>query len=879
MLKIKAYAFITNTYALKKGNAEGIYTRFWEGGGRSGVAACVSRGARKRVRYHATPNAPVGGARARHMYLLCDILITDDMSIHRINREINPIVTMAEAPVYIAGELRCSKCELKNFQCYECRDRQTEENKQKRKRTTPKSPDKKLIEEHPHVMKTMKHALENAEESRKEEARKQSILRQEEEELKALQKEKRKISALQKKADKESAKKAAKIDEFAMSDVDGDGACPFPFSLAKLGDDVYVRMTATKGRGVFAARKFLKGTMRLEYMGNRSFKVGGGVVMTCNRMSHLIHALPETLQEKLRSIKYNATWAVSVGRMPGSSLCIDGCIASSSHLDGVANRGGLGLAALVNSSEDTRIPPNCVLKHVDRSASSFTMQNNYSATKQETQHCYLENTRDIDVDEEVSWKYNHHAIHGMTPDKSRAMPKARQLITTASSEVVTKHQLVKDPVTPPKQKQPVARQLLKPADPPHLDTVQSLLNTGDVDRAIVISSSEGDGDDEGDDGDEDEDEDDEDDEVSDVDEVDDDGHGDVDDDEVSEVNEDDGDGDGDVDGDENEKKKRQKQKSSFEKAKPSKDPSSQIKKRNSKFAPKKGEILKIFTQIATDSPWQHTKGGQGACWNSHITYCKNTLGLRCMKAKFTLKAFRSWAEKMCSIRFQKRVKESQRSGGGTFSSDDDVDLVAADWHEQKLASLDGAKKTTAQAEVLKNYACGKRNVEALATQIRESRKKTNLKQTPEGTGKHDDKQPQSASSASFRSPSSSTASTTPRQIFAQSVLQQPTLADFESMNVTLGNTIANSLASAMNTQKSTSLPQDPDHALLLASFDAYNKDHGLSRYIPVIFGNLGVTSIQQMQTLPLVAITAVALPAFPQITLERMWDITKSYLV
>ena len=162
------------------------------------MAACVSRGARKRVRYHATPNAPVGGARARHMYLLCDILITDDMSIHHINREINPIVTMAQAPIYIAGELRCSECELKNFQCYECRDRQTEENKQKRKRTAPKSPDKKLIEEHPHVMKAMKHALENAEESRKEEARKQSILRQEEEELKALQKEKRKMSALKK---------------------------------------------------------------------------------------------------------------------------------------------------------------------------------------------------------------------------------------------------------------------------------------------------------------------------------------------------------------------------------------------------------------------------------------------------------------------------------------------------------------------------------------------------------------------------------------------------------------------------------------------------------------------------------------------------------
>ena len=45
---------------------------------------------------------------------------------------------------------------------------------------------KNLIEEHKDVMKVMAHALENAEESRKDEARKQSILRQQAEELKAV---------------------------------------------------------------------------------------------------------------------------------------------------------------------------------------------------------------------------------------------------------------------------------------------------------------------------------------------------------------------------------------------------------------------------------------------------------------------------------------------------------------------------------------------------------------------------------------------------------------------------------------------------------------------------------------------------------------------
>ena len=99
------------------------------------------------------------------------------------------------------------------------------------------------------------------------------------------------------------------------------------------------------------------------------------------------------------------------------------------------------------------------------------------------------------------------------------------------------------------------------------------------------------------------------------------------------------------------------------------------------------------------------------------------------------------------------------------------------------------------------------------------------------------------------------------------------------MNVTLGITLAQSLAAAINPQKSPSLPQlDPDHALLLASFDAYHQDHGLSRYIPVIFDKLGVTSIIQMQTLELRDITAVKLPVFPQKQLEDMWDVTKRYL-
>ncbi len=64
-----------------------------------------------------------------------------------------------------------------------------------------------------------------------------------------------------------------------------------------------------------------------------------------------------------------------------------------------------------------------------------------------------------------------------------------------------------------------------------------------------------------------------------------------------------------------------------------------------------------------------------------------------MKAKFTQKAFRTWAERIVKQRHAKRVKQANTSGGGTFTSDDDVDVAAAEWHEQKLAALEGTKKT------------------------------------------------------------------------------------------------------------------------------------------------------------------------------------------
>ena len=195
--------------------------------------------------------------------------------IHHINHEIVPIITMAEAPIYVAGELRCSQCEQKCFQCYVCLDRQKEMQKQKRKRPPPKSPDKKLIEEHNAVMKVMVHALENAEEGRKEEARKQSILRQQAEELKAVQKEQRRISALQKKAGAQAAEELRKSTELDLSDDNGtcpklSHECDFPFPLSSLRGDVDVRMTDTKGRGLFATRKLPTATEGFQNLGREN---------------------------------------------------------------------------------------------------------------------------------------------------------------------------------------------------------------------------------------------------------------------------------------------------------------------------------------------------------------------------------------------------------------------------------------------------------------------------------------------------------------------------------------------------------------------------------------------------------------------------------
>ena len=93
-----------------------------------------------------------------------------------------------------------------------------------------------------------------------------------------------------------------------------------------------------------------------------------------------------------------------------------------------------------------------------------------------------------------------------------------------------------------------------------------------------------------------------------------------------------------------------------------------------------------------------------------------------MKSKFTIKAFTLWVQKICVERHQTRVKEANQSGGGNYADDDVVDLVTMDWHDQKMAGLEGAKKQTAQGDILRTYALGKPNAVALAQEIEQQRR-------------------------------------------------------------------------------------------------------------------------------------------------------------
>lgn len=285
----------------------------------------------------------------------------------------------SEAEIWGAGgELRCSACEQKYLQCFGCQSR----DKQKRiaasasKKTAakpPRSPLKMLQEDTSSFMATYAHAIAS-----------------------------KSAASAQQSQGGQVANSSAKVNHPApkqQSAVQDELNTCSVFGL-----DLEMKQTADKGRGIFVMVPVRKGKRVAEYMGNRHFK-DGIVAMECHKMLDLIRHLPPAMQSKLSSLKHDATWSINVswtnnkGTTAGALTSINGGISACSHLDVLKDRGGIGVAALANSSKNTGLKPTCKIVWIKRDTSTFTMCNAYHGSTEDCYDAVLIALRDIAVGE------------------------------------------------------------------------------------------------------------------------------------------------------------------------------------------------------------------------------------------------------------------------------------------------------------------------------------------------------------------------------------------------------------------------------------------------------------------------------------------------
>jgi hypothetical protein len=316
----------------------------------------------------------------------------------------------AEAPLLgPGGELRCSQCKHKDFQCFGCQD--LDKKKRKKTKQPPTSPDKRLIQNTPAILAAMEHASQ----SRKEQEERTKVAERKFEEKRADDKQKRQEKQAEKKSQQEAISKAEREKQLDL-EWDSEGTTSLK-TCALVDVEVEVKSSGKMGRGVFAKVVLPPKKIACNYMGNRCF-VTGVLAMECLHMQALLMALPEELRDLVENTPFDSTWSVNVGNIRNAFTSIDGSIAASRHLDGIPKRAGFGIASLVNSCRDiVGQRPNCRFIWLRRSATSFKMHNQYVGLGDDCADGALEVIDEIQPGQELFWSYNYHAVHGTTPVK------------------------------------------------------------------------------------------------------------------------------------------------------------------------------------------------------------------------------------------------------------------------------------------------------------------------------------------------------------------------------------------------------------------------------------------------------------------------------
>jgi hypothetical protein len=277
------------------------------------------------------------------------------------------------------GELRCSKCEHKVYQCFSC------QNRDKQKRAAASASKKTAAKQPPRSP------------------------------LRLLQVDAEKFMATFAHAHASQAAAFAQQNQagqIANSSANVTHPAPKQQSVVQdelntclvFGLDLEMKQTADKGRGIFIMVPLRKGQRVADYMGNRYFK-DGIVAMECHKMRDLISHFTPVMQSKLKSLKHDATWSINVswtnnkGTSAGALTSINGGISACWHLDLLKDRGGIGVAALANSSKNTGVKPTCKIVWIKRDASTFTMCNAYQGLAQDCYDAVLVALRDMAVGE------------------------------------------------------------------------------------------------------------------------------------------------------------------------------------------------------------------------------------------------------------------------------------------------------------------------------------------------------------------------------------------------------------------------------------------------------------------------------------------------
>jgi hypothetical protein len=182
----------------------------------------------------------------------------------------------------------------------------------------------------------------------------------------AVLKQKQKGQAAQKKA----IEKTALNDRLTEVQFDIEDTVPLTV-VSIVGTEVEIRDSPGAGRGVFTKGIVKKGKYVARYDGDRVDPVTGDRRMFCSRVKRLMSTVSAVKKQQIQQLRYSKVWAL-INRKGGARICIDGTLSASVILDDVPNRGGLGIAALLNSSHKSGKAPNCIFSTLNSKPKPLT---------------------------------------------------------------------------------------------------------------------------------------------------------------------------------------------------------------------------------------------------------------------------------------------------------------------------------------------------------------------------------------------------------------------------------------------------------------------------------------------------------------------------